>query len=127
MPVAEQTPETTGATTATTTTAEGGAEGQRQITLRIDETEMSSGYANTFRADHSLDEVILDFGMNRSVPGRDEMVFKVRQQVVLNWRGAKRLALTLSNLIRQYEEKVGEIEVNPRGRQTPGAGESGSA
>ncbi|MBL1217432.1 MAG: DUF3467 domain-containing protein [Planctomycetes bacterium] len=92
-------------------------DGRREVKLRIDETQMQSAYANTFRTDGSGDELIIDFGVNRSVPGRnDEMVFTVRQQVILNWRGAKRLALNLSNLIRQYEEHYGEIDANPRVR-----------
>ena len=99
-------------TTETTTTEATGDGETREIKLRIDESEMQSCYANTFRADNTPDEVILDFGMNRNVPGRpDQMVFKVRQQLVLNWRGTKRLALTLANLVRQYEDRFGEIEV----------------
>lgn len=92
------------------------AGGKRGVTLRIDESDLQSTYANTFRADGSADEVILDFGLNRAVPGKQsEMVFKVRNQVILNWRGAKRLALTLANLIRQHEERFGEIDLNAGG------------
>lgn len=90
-------------------------DGRREVKLRIDETQMQSAYANTFRTDGSGDELIIDFGLNRTVPGRpDEMVFTVREQIILNWRGAKRLALNLANLIRHYEEHYGEIDVNPR-------------
>jgi len=99
---------------------------RREVTLRFDESGMESAYANTIRSSSTLDEVILDFGMNMPVPGRqNEVVFKVRQQVILNWRGAKRLALTLSNLVRQHEERFGEIELQPRprsGGSTPPAG-----
>lgn len=98
--------------------------GRREMTLRIDESAMQSAYTNTFRTEPTLDEVILDFGMNRLVPGKqDEMVFKVRQQVILSWRNAKRLALTLANVVRQHEERYGEIEMNPvaRGSKTAGA------
>lgn len=99
----------------TNETAQG--ENRREVTLRIDESNMESAYANTIRSSSTLDEVILDFGMNLPVPGRqNEVVFKVRQQVVLNWRGAKRLALTLSNLVRQHEDRFGEIELQPRPR-----------
>jgi hypothetical protein len=94
-------------TTAATETGE-----KREMKLRIDEADMQSAYCNTFRADAQVDEVILDLGMNRLVPGRqDEMVFKVRNQVVMNWRNTKRLALTLANMIRQHEERFGEIEL----------------
>ncbi|MFG0331612.1 MAG: DUF3467 domain-containing protein [Phycisphaerales bacterium] len=101
-----------------TTEGAAGGEQKREITLRIDESDAHSAYANTFRADQTIDDVMLDFGVNRAVPGRNEMVFKVRQQVILNWRGTKRLALTLANLVRQYEERYGEIEMNPKPTQS---------
>lgn len=56
--------------------------------------------------------MILDFGMNRMIPGKqNEMLFKVRNQVILNWRNTKRLALTLANIVRQHEERFGEIDI----------------
>lgn len=103
-------------------TAEAGTDGQRrEVTLRIDESDMSSAYANTFRTDGTVEEVILDFGINRMVPGRqNEMVFKVRNQVILNWRNTKRLALTLANIVRQHEERFGEIDVKQTQAAQPG-------
>jgi len=101
-------------------------EGKREIKLRIDESGMETSYANTIRSSSTLDEVILDFGMNMPVPGRqDEIVFKVRDQVVLNWRGAKRRALQLADLVRQHEERYGEIELRPRPRGGGGGGGGG--
>ncbi len=85
--------------------------GTREVKLRIEESEMDSSYANTIRSYSTQDEVFLDFGMNLPVPGKpDEIIFRVKQQAVLNWRTAKRLALNLSNIIRQHEERFGEID-----------------
>jgi hypothetical protein len=93
--------------------------GRREMTLRIDESDMDTAYTNTIRSSSTIDEVILDFGMNLPVAGKqDELVFKVRQQSVMNWRCAKRLALTLSNMVRQHEDRFGEIELNPMARKT---------
>ncbi len=104
------------------TAPEAGPEGQRrEVTLRIDESDMSSAYANTFRSDGTVEEVIIDFGLNRMVPGRqNEMVFKVRNQVILNWRNTKRLALTLANIVRQHEERFGEIDIKQTQAAQPG-------
>jgi len=100
---------------------------KREVTLRIDESKMQSAYSNTFRTDVGVDELFIDFGTNRMTPGKEnEMVFTVRQQVILNWRGAKRLALNLSNLIRQYEERYGEIELGQKGQPTPNADQAES-
>lgn len=91
------------------------AGGTREVKLRIDESEMISAYANTIRSYSTQDEVFLDFGMNLPVPGKpDEIIFRVKQQSVLNWRTAKRLALSLSNIIRQHEERYGEIDPAPK-------------
>jgi hypothetical protein len=94
------------------TPAEGGD--AREVKIRVDESETSSAYANTIRTSTTFEEVILDFGLNMPVPGQqDQMVFKVHNQVIMNWSGAKRLALSLSQLIRQREERFGEISLQP--------------
>lgn len=98
---------------------------QQQVQLRIDETRMRTTYANTIRTSTTADEVVLDFGMNMPVPTPDNkpmLVFDVGSRVVLNWRGAKRLAISLGQVIRQFEEHNGEIPLN-----APGQGGGGGA
>ncbi|MFN8815875.1 MAG: DUF3467 domain-containing protein [bacterium] len=96
---------------------------QQQVQLRIDESRMRSAYANTIRTSVTPDEVVMDFGMNMPVPSPDNkptLLFDVSSRVVMNWRGAKRLAISLSQVIRQYEEQNGEINLNaPQGGQGP--------
>jgi hypothetical protein len=84
----------------------------RDIQIKVDESEMASSYANTIRTSTTFEEVILDFGLNMPVQGQqNQMVFKVHNQVIMNWQGAKRLALSLSQLIRAREERFGEIKL----------------
>ncbi|MCW5776795.1 MAG: DUF3467 domain-containing protein [Phycisphaeraceae bacterium] len=95
---------------------------QRQIQLRIDESKMHSTYANTIRTSTTQDEVILDFGVNLPVQGPEgqtALLFAVGSRVIMNWAGAKRLAISLGQVIRQYEERHGEI---PMQRPTPQQG-----
>ncbi|MDI1290789.1 MAG: DUF3467 domain-containing protein [bacterium] len=95
---------------------------QRQIQLRIDESKMGTTYANTIRTSTTQDEVVLDFGMNLPVPNQDNqpaLVFAVGSRVVMNWAGAKRLAISLGQVVRQYEERAGEINLGQR--QAPNA------
>ena len=90
---------------------------QRQIQLRIDESRMNTTYANTIRTSTTQDEVVLDFGINLPVPGPDNqptLVFAVGSRVVMNWAGAKRLAISLGQVVRQYEERNGEINIGQR-------------
>lgn len=86
----------------------------RQVQLRIDETKMNTTYANTIRTSTTNDEVVLDFGINLPVPGPDNqptLMFSVGSRVVMNWAGAKRLAISLGQVVRQYEEQRGEINI----------------
>jgi hypothetical protein len=89
---------------------------QQQIQLRIEESRMRTTYANTIRTTTTPDEVVLDFGMNMPMPGPDgrpAILFDVGSRVVLNWRGAKRLAISLGQVIRQFEQANGEIALGP--------------
>jgi len=92
----------------------------RQIQLRIDESKMTTTYANTIRTSTTLDEVVLDFGLNmpmQQAPNQQPMmVFAVGSRVVLNWASAKRLAATVSQAVQAYEERHGAIEINPPGQ-----------
>lgn len=96
---------------------------QQQVELRIDESKMQSTYANTIRTSTTGDEVVLDFGMNLPVPTQDNrpaLLFTVGSRVVMNWRGAKRLAISLGQVIRQFEEANGEIQLQPPQQQGKG-------
>ena len=84
----------------------------QQIQLRIDESKMGTSYANTIRTSTTHDEVIMDFGTNipQQVQGQAPVMnFAVGSRVIMNWAGAKRLAINLGQVIRQYEERNGEI------------------
>lgn len=91
----------------------------RQIQIRIDESKMHSSYANTIRTTSTMDEVILDFGVNlpqQTQGGEQMMVFGVGSRVIMNWAGAKRLAISLGQLITQYEAANGEISLQGKGK-----------
>lgn len=103
-------------------------QGGQQIQLQIDESKMHTTYANTIRTSTTPDEVVMDFGMNLPMPqqqGQQQaMLFSVGSRVVMNWGGAKRLAISLAQVVRQYEERNGEIQINAG--QRPAAGGAGS-
>jgi len=92
---------------------------QQQIQLRIDESKMVTTYANTIRTSTMPDEMVLDFGMNMPMPtpeGQTVLLFSVGARVVMNWPAAKRLAMSLGQAVRQFEEQNGEIKI----QQGPG-------
>lgn len=90
--------------------------GQQQVRLQIDERDMKSSYANAFRSNGTAEEVLLDFGLNVLSPAtpneQPNIVFKVNNRVILNYYSAKRLAITLSQMIRQHEQQFGELEMD---------------
>lgn len=92
--------------------------GQQQIQVRVDESKMSTSYANTIRTSTTADEIVLDFGLNMPQQGgpdqQMQMVFAVGSRVVMNWVGAKRLTASLQQAINAYEQRFGEIDMNPK-------------
>ncbi|NIA06443.1 MAG: DUF3467 domain-containing protein [Actinobacteria bacterium] len=106
--------------------------GQKQIRLRIDERNMRTSYANAFRTNGTAEEVMLDFGLNLVAPAaqqpaggqgqqqQPEIIFNVSDRVILNYYSAKRLAITLSQLIRRHEDQFGELEMDVAKRRKNG-------
>ncbi len=87
---------------------------QQEVQLRINEGQMKTTYANIIRTSTTADEVVMDFGMSMPMQGPDNkpaLMFDVGSRVVMNWRGAKRLAITLGQTIRQFEQANGEINL----------------
>jgi len=113
-------------------------EGQsgRQVRLRIDERKLETNYANGFRTQPTAEEVVLDFGLNLAAPPQQqseggqasgvsgEMVFQINDRVVMNYYTAKRLAISLSQVVRRHEERFGEVKLNVADR-VQGDGQQG--
>ncbi|MFP4106041.1 MAG: DUF3467 domain-containing protein [Phycisphaerae bacterium] len=96
----------------------------QQVRLHVDDRQMDTTYSNSFRTNGTADEVFLDFGVNLMNPpttreGQAELTFKVSDRIIMNYYSAKRLAITLSQLVRRHEEQFGELEldVNKRRKQ----------
>ena len=99
--------------------------GQQQVRLRLDQSKMTTSYANAFRTGTTAEEIMLDFGLNQVVQTRQaddaggdpnqpvgEILFQINDRIVLNYYTAKRLAITLGQLIRRYEDQFGELQLN---------------
>jgi len=78
---------------------------------------MKTSYANAFRSNGTAEEVVLDFGVNLMAPptqqeDQPQMIFQINDRIILNYYSAKRLAITLSQLIRRHEEQFGELQLD---------------
>jgi hypothetical protein len=104
-----------------------GQQGQQQVRLRLDERNLHTSYANAFRSDATADEVMLYFGLNLVNPvaaqqGNPEIIFQANERIIMTYHTAKRLALTLGQIIRRHEDQFGEIELDvTKRRQNPPA------
>jgi hypothetical protein len=91
---------------------------QQQVQIRVDESKMTTAYANTIRTSTTADEIVLDFGINLpQQQGQDQpmtMVFAVGSRVVMNWTGAKRLTASLQQAVAAYEQRFGAIDMSPK-------------
>ena len=83
-----------------------------QLKIRWDSANMRSAYANVFNVAGTREEVVLFFGMNQSWDAaQKEVTVQLSDRIVLSPYVAKRLALLLNNVIRDYESKYGALEV----------------
>ncbi|MCL5281931.1 MAG: DUF3467 domain-containing protein [Planctomycetes bacterium] len=96
--------------------------GQKQIRVRIDERNLQTSYVSGFRPTMTTEEVIMDFGLNliRPTGNKDnpaELVFQANHRLIMSYFSAKRLAMVLGQIVRQYEQQFGEIELNAAKRR----------
>ena len=77
--------------------------------IRFTEEGVKTQYSTIFNAGLGAEEVILMFG-NTSI---DPNVMRIESKIAVSLKTAKRITLSLSNLIRRYEAVNGVIDVSP--------------
>lgn len=88
----------------------GDAEGAK---LRILDAKAHTAYSNFCIVTSTPEEALLNFGINLMMPNKEnEVRVQVSDRIVMSYASAKRLAITLSNLIQRYEAANGVIEIN---------------
>ena len=96
--------------------------GQKQIRVRLDERNLQTGYVSGFLPTMTAEEVMLDFGLNLIRPTGNkehpyELVFQANNRLIMSYYSAKRLAITLGQIVRRFEQQFGEIELNAAKRR----------
>src|SRR5450432_2121480 len=88
--------------------------GQPGVQVLLDERELRQIYSNSYRIHATADEVIVDLGFNMPNPnpqtGQQQLLLKITDRVVMSYVNAKRLALSLGQLIKRYEQQFGELQ-----------------
>ncbi len=96
----------------TTGITESPAAAGTQVKIRWDDSNMRNVYANVCNVAGTREEIVLLFGMNQAWhAGQKELTVQLSDRIVLSPYAAKRLALLLNNVIRDYESKFGTLEI----------------
>ena len=85
-----------------------------QVRVRWDDTNMRNVYSNVCNVAGTREEIVLLFGMNQAWhSGQKEVTVQLADRIVLSPFVAKRLAVLLNNVIRDYESKYGTLNIEP--------------
>jgi hypothetical protein len=91
-------------------------------TVQFDDSEVTNSYANECNVSSSREEVVLVFGMNNAWE-RDAAAVRVKlsSRVILSPFAAKRLAMLLDAVVKQYETRFGPMDVGVVQAEKPAA------
>jgi hypothetical protein len=80
--------------------------------VQWDDQNMKSSYANVCNVSSTREEVILLFGVNQAwkAPAA-EVTVQLTDRIILSPFAAKRLSVLLQNVIGQYEQRFGTLEI----------------
>lgn len=80
-------------------------------TVRWDDSDMASTYANVCNVSSTREEVTLLFGTNQTWhTGQQELTILLSNRIILSPFAAKRLSGLLNNIISQYESRFGKLQ-----------------
>lgn len=79
--------------------------------IKWNTTNMQSSYANFCNANSTREEVVLNFGVNKSWERgpKQELDIELNHRIVLSPFAAKRLAQLLQTLMKEYETRYGVL------------------
>ncbi len=87
------------------------AEGPRSI--KWNDNNMKSSYANVCNAASTREEVSLFFGTNQAWnPTESEVTVQLTDRIILSPFAAKRLSMLLENTLKEYESRFGELKLD---------------
>jgi hypothetical protein len=82
------------------------------LTVKWDDAEITNSYANVCNVSSSREEVVMVFGMNKAwEKGGTDILVKLSNRIILSPFAAKRLSLLLNNVLQQYEDRFGKLDV----------------
>jgi uncharacterized protein DUF3467 len=87
-----------------------GPAGDQDVTIRWDDSQMRSAYANVCNVNGTREEIVLMFGVNQTwTSASKEVVIQLLERVILSPYAAKRLNLLLTRVLKWYEARYGQL------------------
>jgi hypothetical protein len=88
----------------------------QNVQMLVDERDLRTVYSNAYRIFTAAEEVVVDLGFNMANPnqqpgGQQQLLFKVTDRVIMSYMNAKRLAASLAQLVKRYEQQFGELQM----------------
>lgn len=91
--------------------------------VQLDDSNVTSCYANFCRVTGTPEELIIDFGLNTQPVGVPDKPIRINDRIILNHYTAKRLLAALSMSVQRHEAAFGVLETDVRKRvQAPAQG-----
>jgi len=85
---------------------------QNVPTVKWDDSNMMNSYANVCNVSSTREEVTLLFGSNQAWHAGDkELTVELNNRIILNPYAAKRMSVLLSNVVKEYEARFGELQI----------------
>ena len=79
-------------------------------TIRWDDSNLKSSYANVCNVSTTGEEVVMVFGINNAWErGQNEVHVQLTDRLILSPFAAKRLASLLTNVLADYEKRFGPL------------------
>ena len=97
----------------------GKTEQRPNASVRINDADANTCYANFCRVNGTPEELIIDFGLNTHPAGGHAGKLDVEQRIVVNFYTAKRLLAALQVAMQRHETAFGPLETNVQKRLTP--------
>lgn len=96
-----------------------GARTQDQTKIKWDDSGMKSSYANVCNVTSTREEVVMLFGVNQAWNrGQKEVTIQLTDRIIVSPFAAKRLAMLLEGVVKEYEKRFGALNVEgPGARQ----------
>ena len=90
--------------------------------LRLRYDHAATNYSNFTLVAGQPEEVVVNFGISANPPRQqNEVEIEVTSRILMSYPSAKRLAISLGNIIQRFEQTHGVINIQPQQSAQPAA------